>query len=501
MHEVVQLARPPKRVDPPSIAGRPPPHDLDAEAAVLSATLSNAAAVTTALNVLKPECFYSDAHARIFQAIEQLAAEKTPVDMITVAAWLRAREWLSKIGGAAYLAQLADATPAVGHVEAHAAKVLEMAERRQVIATCQRVAAEGYSDVGPWEEYKATIRPELGRLTAPRVKAVGCSIGTAMKAAFQRIDDATSGKIAGVRYGFAEVERVAGLLIRKQQTVVGGRPSMGKTQFGWQVAINVATTPPDAYGVGEAVYIASWEMPMDAMAFRGTCIEARVNTHDVEKNNISPDDLARLTQAATWMGTLPIIIDDKRCTPQELRERVLVQKELFAQGKARDHNGNLLPKCRMQLVMIDYLQKGKPPAGMPSNAPMNERIGAISNGLVEDVAKGCDVATLVLAQVNRSVEGKNVKDRRPTLADLKASGDIEQDADSVLFVHREQFYRRGECPAEYRSAAEIIGAKGRYGLPDDPVAWLGFYGGFFSEEVPRATLEWLEERRKDREAR
>jgi replicative DNA helicase len=229
------------------------------------------------------------------------------------------------------------------------------------------------------------------------------------------------------------------------------------------------------------------------------CIEARVDTNTVEQGRMTKDDLARMTQAAQWMSTLPIIIDDERCTPQELRERVLAHKEMFASGKARNHNGHLFPKCRLQLVMVDYLQKGKWPTTLPNNAPRHERVAAISNGLVEEVAKGCDVATLVLAQVNRAVEGKNVKDRRPTLADLKESGDIEQDADTVLFVHRESFYLRNQTPLEHRNVAEVIVTKGRYGMPDDPVALLGFYRGFFSNEVPRPALEAREERQREQE--
>ena len=145
--------RPPTLVDPPPVAGRVPPHDLDAEAAVLSAILLDRDALDRVLEILKPEHFYSEANARIFQAAQALAVAMTPIDMVSVASWLRDREWLQKMGGTAYLAQLADATPAVGHVGAHAKVVHEKWRLRQLISTCQRVSAEGYGDVGEVQQF------------------------------------------------------------------------------------------------------------------------------------------------------------------------------------------------------------------------------------------------------------------------------------------------------------------------------------------------------------
>ncbi|MEO7331918.1 MAG: DnaB-like helicase N-terminal domain-containing protein, partial [Minicystis sp.] len=144
---------PPQRMEPASIAGRVPPHDLDAEAAVLSAILLNREALDRVLELLKPEHFYSDANGKIFEAAMALAVAGTPIDIVSVASYLRDREQIAQIGGASYLAQLSDATPAVAHVGAHAAVVYEKWRVRQLIATCQRVAAEGYGDVGVVQEF------------------------------------------------------------------------------------------------------------------------------------------------------------------------------------------------------------------------------------------------------------------------------------------------------------------------------------------------------------
>lgn len=487
--EAIEFIDPPPAEEVP-YPKTPPPHDLDAEAAVLSACMLDTndgpdgkpCALTIVLDILKPEHFYSETNGRIWQAIQQLVIAKTPVDAVNIATWLRDREWLHRCGGTAYLAQISDATPAVGHVATHARTVLEKYEDRALIEACQRRAAEGYRIPGDRVAWRAEVRAELGRLTAPRVRLAGKPIGAVVDGVRARVDGINAGDIIGVPWGFRTLDAI-GLLGRKRQTILAGRPGMGKTALGFQVCMNVAETALDGYGVGEAVYIASWEMPGELLLFRAACILAYVDVHKVERGEADADELERLAQAMARLRMLPIIIDDQRCTTRELGARMRQHKTLFEQGNARRSDGTLYPKCRMGLMMVDYVQRGIDGAEKP-RADKRTIIGATSKGLV-DIAQSQDVALLTLAMLRRVEATPDGKVRAPILDDLKESGEIEEDADTVVMIHRPQYYLRKKCPAELRGVAFMIPAKGRYGMPDETPR-LGFARGKFSDQLPAA---------------
>jgi replicative DNA helicase len=194
---------PPQKVEPPIVAGRVPPHDLDAEAAVLSAILLNREALDRVLEILKPEHFYSDANGKIFSASMALALSGTPIDIVSIASYLRDREQLAQIGGASYLAQLSDATPAVAHVGAHAAVVYEKWRVRQLIATCQRVAAEGYGDVGVVQEFIDSCEQDIYQLARTASSTSVQPLSQVLRAAFQQITAAAErgDRITGISTG------------------------------------------------------------------------------------------------------------------------------------------------------------------------------------------------------------------------------------------------------------------------------------------------------------
>jgi replicative DNA helicase len=220
----------PHKLEPPIIAGRVPPHDLDAEAAVLSAIMLDRDALDRVLEILKPDHFYSDANGRIYEAAQQLAMASMPIDITTVAGWLRDRERLPQIGGAAYLGQLADATPAVSHVGAHARIVYEKWRVRQLIAQCQRISAEGYGDVGVVQEFIDGAEQAVYELARTPESTSTQPIAQVLKAAFEQISKATErgDRITGISTGYEKLDAKTAGLHDGDLTIVAARPGMGK---------------------------------------------------------------------------------------------------------------------------------------------------------------------------------------------------------------------------------------------------------------------------------
>jgi replicative DNA helicase len=222
--------RSPQKTEPAIIAGRVPPHDLDAEAAVLSAILLSREALDRVLELLKPEHFYSDANGRIFEAMTQLAIASTPIDIVSVASYLRDRERLAQVGGPTYLGQLADATPAVAHVGAHAAVVYEKWRLRSLIATCQRVAAEGYGDVGDPQAFVDSAEQAIYELARTAQKNSAMPINVVLRAAFQQITAAAErgDRITGISTGYERIDAMTSGLHAGELVIVAARPGMGK---------------------------------------------------------------------------------------------------------------------------------------------------------------------------------------------------------------------------------------------------------------------------------
>lgn len=460
--------RPPQRNEPPIVAGRVPPHDLDAEAAVLSAILLSREALDRVLEILRPEHFYSDANGRIYEASTQLAVAGTPIDIVSVASWLRDREWLAQIGGASYLAQLADATPAVAHVGAHAAVVYEKWRLRQLIATCQRVAAEGYGDVGGVQEFIDGTEQAIYQLARTATKNSALPLNQVLRAAFQQITAAAErgDRITGISTGYERLDAKTAGLHAGDLTIVAARPGMGKTSFVLNLAVNVASPrtvnvpgPGEAHhgvdrqepGFGVAVF--SLEMPREQLAVRMVCSEGRVDVGKVRQGHLQPDDWRRLTEAASFLSQLPVWVDD---TPAisllELRAKVRrIQAEYNREATEN------APERKMGLVVIDYLQLMKGRDGVNSR---EQEISEISRGL-KQLAKELAVPVIALSQLNRSVETRTTKDKRPQLSDLRESGAIEQDADTIIFIYRDEYYNPETTNA--KNIAELIISKQRNG--------------------------------------
>jgi len=436
--------------EPPPVAGRPPPFDLDAEAAVLSAVMLDEQALYLALERLKPEHFYSEPNRLVFEAAVA-CSEKAPakVDSLTVAAELRASKAIQRVGGVAYLAQLVDATPAVAHLDKHIEIVFDCWRLRRLIAACQRIAAEGYGDVGGVQRFIDAAEQEIYDISRGPEHQEAVTLGDAMQTTFDKIAKAAErgGKIVGVSTGFSDFDRLTAGLQDSHLHIVAGRPGHGKTSLALNMAINIAAGP-DPY----AAAVFSLEMDAESLGTRAVCGEARVDSNKLRHGTLDADGWACLTSAAAALATMPVWIDDQPAlTLMQLRGKI---RRLVARA-AKMVSSQGLPMPHKLVAIVDYLTLMNGPKGNGREQEVSE----LSRGL-KAIAKEFAIPVVVLAQLNRAVEVRG-GDKRPILSDLRDSGAIEQDADLIAFVFREELYKPDS--AAIKGLAELIIGKQRNG--------------------------------------
>lgn len=448
--------------NPPPIEGRVPPNDLDAEAAVLSAVMLDPAAMDRVVD-LKPEHFYSEAHRRIFEACLELKQSGQPIDVVQVGTWLKDRQRLAQVGGTGYLSQILDAAPVVANVAAYGQTIHEKYRIRQLILACQRVTAEGYVDYGEPQAFIDRAEQAVYNIARTSSKQSTERLLDVMKKAFKRLNDAVArgDRITGVPTGYDRYDRMTAGLHEGDLSIVAARPGMGKTSFVLNVAANVAAPrgrelandPNQRWedaGVGAVVF--SLEMPREQLANRMVCSEAKVDVSKMRTGHLSPQDWSKLTQAASFLGSLPIWIDDSPgLTLLELRSKV---RRLQSEFDTRDEEGRKIKK--IGLVVVDYLQLMKGRDGVSSR---EQEISEISRGL-KGLAKELEVPVVALSQLNRAVETRSEKSKRPQISDLRESGAIEQDADNIIFIYRDEYYNQDSAE---QGIAELIIAKQRNG--------------------------------------
>ncbi len=449
------------------LVGRVPPNDLDAEAAVLSAVLLSSDAFDEVQEILRPEHCYSHANRLLLEAVFELQANGRPVDMVAVAGWLRDHGKLGQVGGTPYIAQLVDATPAVAHVEAHARTIREKWRLRRLIQACQRFAAEGYGECGEVQAFIDQAEQAVFDIARIPEGTTVVPVKSAIVDAFRILTAASQrgGGISGVPTGFTELDRKTSGMHKGDLFIVAGRPGMGKTALVLNMAVNVARprrvalgdqadpfgeAPVEAPGLGVAYF--SLEMPKEQLAARLLAAEARVDLSRIRSGQPRTEDWNKLTEAAARLGRMPLWIDDTPAlTLLDLRAKV---RRLTAELKRGTSEGGAE---ELGLVVIDYLQLMQ---GRRDAASREQEISELSRGL-KQLAKEMGVPVMALSQLNRSVETRTTKDKRPQLSDLRESGAIEQDADTILFIYRDEYYFREESVD--RGIAEIIIAKQRNG--------------------------------------
>jgi len=417
--------------------GKVPPHSLEAERSVLGSVLVDASVLERLEGLITADSFYKPAHQKIWRAMEALAARGEPVDLVTLTEELRRRGELDEVGGHAYLVGLAEATPTAAYAEHYAKIVAEKAALRRLIAAAGEVMRLAYEEAGSLDE----ILDRAGQLILEVQKDGHRRDFQTMEQLVQETFELINkfyehkGLPRGVRTGFHDLDRMIGGLEPGSLNIIAARPSMGKTSFALTIAQNAALKQ------GVPVGIFSLEMPATQLVTRMIASEARIDMNRLRLGELSDRDFQRLVDVAGKIAEAPIYIDD---TPDlsllELRARA---RRLAAQHK-------------LGLIIVDYLQLMSGAAGSSKVENRQQEIAAISRGL-KSLARELDIPVIALSQLSRAVESR--QDKRPMLSDLRESGSIEQDADLVLFIYREEYYKPGHKPG----IAEIIIGKQRNG--------------------------------------
>jgi replicative DNA helicase len=414
-----------------------PPSSLEAERAVLGGILLENDAMNVVLEVLSLEDFYSEANAKIFDAMCELYRRNQPVDQVTLREALVHAGRLASVGGDEYLLSLTNTIPTVSNIKTHARIVREKSVVRNLIQVCHEVAARGYGDYGAVEEFLDEAESSIFAVARERARNPYEHVKEVVMRTFQEIHEtANRGEaITGLPTGFTLLDKLTAGMHAGDLIIVAGRPGMGKTSFALNVAHNAC------HSTKSPVAIFSLEMPKGQLVRRLLGAEARVDGNRIRTGQLHKDDWPKLADAAGTLSELPIWIDD---TP------AITLLELRA--KAR----RLRSEIGLSLLVVDYLQLMRSGS---RNDSREQEISEISRSL-KALAKELEIPIIALSQLNRGVESRGVKDKRPQLSDLRESGAIEQDADTIWFIYRDEVYNRD---SEDRGVAEIIIGKQRAG--------------------------------------
>lgn len=412
-----------------------PPQNIDAEQSVLGAMLLDKEAIYKVMEIIKPEDFYRDSHRVIYQAILNLNEKNQPVDMITVSEELRQNGTLEQAGGVSYVATLASLVPTAANVEFYARIVEEKSLLRTLIQLSNRVTAMGYEGSSDVQELLDQVEQSLAELANRRQSSDFSSMGDILIEAFKQIEQIhkNKGKLTGITTGFIDLDRMTTGFQKSDLLILAARPSMGKTALGLMFALNAALKDK------EPTAIFSLEMSKDQLVKRMLCSEAMVDQQKLRSGQLEPEDWQRLTEVAGYLAEAPIYIDD---TPS------------ISISEMRAKCRRLQAEKGLGLVVIDYLQLMQ---GNRRSESRQQEIAEISRSL-KALAKELNVSVVALSQLSRAVEQR--QDKRPIMSDLRESGSIEQDADVIMFIYREDYYNP---ETENQNIAELIIAKQRNG--------------------------------------
>ena len=414
--------------------------------------LTDKDAISSAVEVLKPEDFYREDNKIIYEAILNLYNRAEPVDIITLKTELQTMKQLEAVGGLEYIAELPDKVPTTANVEQYIKIVEEKSSLRALIKTANELITLGYDQTLEVEDILDSAEKRIFDVIQNRNQKGYTSIKDILVDSFTQLEQLYNQKqhITGIPTGFADLDYITAGLHPSDLVIVAARPAMGKSAF----ALNIATNA--AVRANTPVAIFSLEMSKEQMTNRILCSEAMVDSNKVRTGKIEDDDWTKLAEASGTLSTSQIFIDD---TPgisiMEIR------------AKCR----KLKLEKNIGLVVIDYIQLVQ--ASNKKNASREQEISEISRSL-KILAKEIGVPVIALSQLSRSVEQR--PDHRPMLSDLRESGAIEQDADIVMFLYRDDYYNED---SEKKNIAEVILAKHRAGGTGTvELAWLGSYTKF-----------------------
>ncbi len=443
-----------------------PPQNIEAEQCVLGGVLLENEAINNVLEILVPEDLYRESHRKIFTAMIALFEKSEPIDLITLTNILKSRNHLDEVGGSAYLSSLVDSIPTAANISYYVKIIKEKALLRGLITTATEIITRGYEDEEDVADLLDQAERSIFQISENQIKPSFYSMKSILKESFKTIEKLYESReiVTGVPTGFDEIDKLTSGFQPSDLIIIAGRPSMGKTAFSLNIARHAAVEK------SIPVVVFSLEMSKEQLAMRMLCSEAKVDAHRLRGGFLGETDWPKLTRAAGMLSEAPIFIDD---TP------ALSLLEMRAKSR------RLMADHKLGLVIVDYLQlmrgRGLYHRGRTSMETREQEISEITRSL-KALAKELHVPVVALSQLNRKVEDR--QDKRPQLADLRESGAIEQDADLIAFIYREEVYEKTEGN---KGIAEIIIGKQRNGpVGKVELAFLDQYTSF-------ENLAWVKE--------
>lgn len=391
-----------------------PPHDISAEESVLGALLIDKDAVINVIDTLKPEFFYQASHEQIFRAILELYSSREPVDIVTVGTQLKKDKHLKEIGGTAYLTKLADGVPTASHVKQYAKTVKDLYTKRALISLSSQLGELAFDEGKRTEDILDQAESEIFSLSQTQIERNFIHIKEALAESFDRLDELQkqSGGLRGVPTGFVDLDEALSGMQKSNLLILAARPGVGKTALSLNIAQQAAVIHKKKIG-----YF-SLEMSKEELVDRLLVAQADIDAWRLKTGRLTEDDFARLSEAMGVLADVNIYIDD---TPG--------MTILEVRTKAR----RLMAEKGVDLIIVDYLQLMHG-SGLYKDNRVQE-VSEISQGL-KNIARELKVPVLSLAQLSRAVEQRGGS-KHPQLSDLRESGSIEQDADVVMFLYRE----------------------------------------------------------------
>ena len=432
--------------------GKVPPHDIEAEQAVIGSMLTDRDAVMAAVEKLKPDSFYREDNKSIFEAIVNLYNKSDPIDLVTVKDELTSMGLFEKVGGMEYLVLLPDKVPTTANAQKYIDIVQEKAILRNLIKTANEIIELGYDNTENVEDIMNSAEKKIFDLIQDKNRNGYTPIKDVLIESFNKLEELYNQKtrITGIPTGFADLDYITAGLHGSDLILVAARPAMGKSAFALNIAANAALRAK------VPVAIFNLEMSKEQLVDRILCSEAMVDSNKVRTGKLEEDDWSKLASVVGPLSDSNIYIDD---TPgisvMEIRTRcrkLKIEKDIG-------------------LVVIDYLQLVQ--GSSKKNGSREQEIAEISRSL-KILAKELNVPVIALSQLSRAVEQR--PDHRPMLSDLRESGSIEQDADIVMFLYRDDYYNKD---SEEKDISEVIVAKHRAGSTGTvKLLWMGNYTKF-----------------------
>jgi len=431
-----------------------PPQNLEAEESILASFFIYHEISDEIIEQLKPEYFYKTSHRKIFSVIKSLYNNKSPIDLVTVAERLKSLGQLEEIGGGSYLSNLTTNIPISTSIDHHAKIIIDKAIKRLAIEKCHGIAKDCFADSDPASDIIDRAQASILSIESVNPETTSYeSMADILISSFDTIDERflNKGKLTGIPTGFQQIDFLTWGLQNSDLIIVAGRPSVGKTSCSLNIVRHAAVDCENPYPVG----IFSMEMSKQQLSFKFLADLAKINTQKFKSGSFSQGDWISLTNAGSKLNDAPIYIDDSNgLTINEIRRR---SRQMW-----KKHN--------IKLLVIDYLQL------MTGSGKQNRDLDMtdIANGL-KNLAKELNIPIIAISQLNRKVEDRT--DKHPHMADLRDSGSLEQAADVIAFVYRDEVYNKDENNP-LKGIGEIIISKNRTGPTG--TARLAFVGKFAS---------------------